>query len=180
MSLPSLPTFLEYLPACRVILCRRHGCTLTSQDVGVHLNIFHGCSSKRGNHISATARELGAAFKKSDAVVHMNGSATIFGLKLHQGHECQVASDCQWLGVGKKAFQEHLQKKHGIDSQTGWAPHRQVTWQCLFARSISPTYFVVGEKGPIMTGIAPRDIGGEHDQPADGSKEATEQLYVST
>lgn len=110
MSLPSLPTFLEYLPACRVILCRRHGCTLTSQDVGVHLNIFHGCSSKRGNHISATARELGAAFKKSDAVVHMNGSATIFGLKLHQGHDCQVASDCQWLGVGKKAFRSICRK----------------------------------------------------------------------
>ena len=180
MSLPSLPTFLKYLPACRVILCRRHGCTLTSQDVGVHLNIFHGYSSKRGNRISATARELGTAFEKSDAVVPMNGSARISDLKLHQGHECQVASDCQWLGVGEKAFQEHLQKQHGIDSRTGWAPHRQVALQCLFARSISPAYFVVGERGPIMTEIAPRDTGGEHDQPADRSKEAAEQLYVST
>ena len=82
------------------------------------MNIFHGYSSKRGN---------GAAFEKSDAFVPMNGSAKISDLELHQGHECRGASDCQWLGVGKMAVQEHLQKKHGIDSQMGWAPHRQVT-----------------------------------------------------
>lgn len=180
MSSPSLPTFLEYLPASRVILCRRHGCTLTSQDVGVHLSIFHGYSSRRGNHVSAAARELGAAVEKSDALTPMNGLPPISNLKLHQGHECHVANDCQWLGVGKKAFQEHLQKKHGIDSRTGWAPHRQVTLQCLFARSISPAYFVVGERGPILTEMAPRDRGGEYDKTAYRSIEATEELYVSS
>lgn len=85
-------------------------------------------------------------------------------LDSYLGHHCQVVSDCQWLGVGKKVFQDHLQKKHRIDSGTGWAPHRQVILQCLFARSISPAYFVVGNKGPTMTEMAPRDTGDKRER----------------
>lgn len=185
MSSPSLPTFLKYLPEYRVILCRRHRCTFTSQDLGVHLKIFHGYSARRGNHVSAAARELGAASEKSEVVVSVNGSPANSNLNSYRGHQCQVVSDCQWLGVGKKAFQDHLQKKHGIDSETGWAPHRQVILQCLFARSISPAYFVVGKRGPTMTEIALRDKGGDHDQPAGrgnegGAEETSGGLYVST
>lgn len=184
MSSPSLPSFLEYLPECRVILCRRHRCTFTSQNLAVHLEIFHGYSAGRGKHVSAAAHELGAAFEKSEVVLPVNGSPAISNLDSHRGHQCQVVSDCQWLGVGKKAFQEHLQNKHGIDSRTGWAPHRQVILQCLFAKSISPAYFVVGERGPIMTDMALRDTGEEHGQPADrgnegSAEDATGEQYVS-
>lgn len=183
MSLPSLPAFLKYLPECRVILCRRHRCTFTSQDLGVHLEIFHEYSARRGQHVSDAARELGAASEKSEVIVPANGSRANSHLDSYQGHQCQVVSDCQWLGVGKKAFQDHLQKKHGIDSGTGWAPHRQVILQCLFAKSISPAYFVVGKTGATMTEIAPRETGEEHDQPADsgnrgGAEETSGEQYV--
>lgn len=159
MSLPSLPTFLNYLPQCKVILCQRHRCTFTSQDLGVHLEIFHGYSARRGKHVSAAARELGAASARSGVKVPVNGSPANSNLNSYRGHQCQVVIDCQCLGVGRKAFRDHLQKKHGIGSGTGWAPHRQVILQCLLARSISPAYFVVGKRGPIMTEIAPRDTG---------------------
>lgn len=52
-------------------------------------------------HVSAAARELGAAFELSDPVVPINASS-------------RSAMNATW---GKKSFQKHLQKKHGNDSR---------------------------------------------------------------
>lgn len=78
------------------------------------MKLFHGYSARRGNHVSAAARELGAASKKSEVVGPVNGSPANSKLISYPGHECQVVSDCQWLGVRKKAFQTICRKSTAL------------------------------------------------------------------
>lgn len=120
MSSPSLPTFLKYLPECRVIWCRRHRYTFTSQDLDDYLQTFHRYSARRGKHVSAATHELGAAPEKSEIVVPVNGLPTNSHLNTCWGHQCQVVSDFHLLGVGKKVFQEHCRKSTALIVERDW------------------------------------------------------------
>lgn len=143
--MPSLPDFLEFLPACKVILCKTHGLCLRQPQVGPHLRSEHCITEKAYDDAVQAMSGLEIAVKMEDVYLPVAGSVPIKGLPIVDGFECCATKECAYLTIYAGGLQPHLIRHHnGVEAfkkKLGY--HNKVKLQRFFPHSNYTGYFIV-------------------------------------
>lgn len=143
--MPSLPSFLEFLPECKVILCKTHGLCLRQPQVGPHLQSKHQITEKDYDDVIQAMSDLEIAVKTGDVCLPAAGSLPIDGLPILDGFECCATKECPYLTANPNGLQPHLSRHHSgiekIKKKVGY--HNKVKLQRFFPDSNFAGYFIV-------------------------------------
>ena len=152
--MPSLSDYLEYLSACKVILCKTHGHCLRQPQVGPHLDSMHNITSNDRNAVVQAMSDLEIAVKVTDVYLPVAGSAPIKGLPIFEGFECCATKECPYLNIYPENLKCHLNKYHkGIeDFKKKFEYHNKVMLQSFFpysGHSGLAGYFIVNPESSM-------------------------------
>lgn len=145
INMPSLPDFFEFLPACKVILCKTHGLCLRQPQVGPHLLSKHNITDKAYDDVVQAMSDLEIAVKLEDVCLPVAGSVPIKGLPILDGFECCATKECPYLTVYVGGLRPHLSRHHnGVEAfkkKVGY--QNKVKLQRFFPGSNFTGYFIV-------------------------------------
>lgn len=143
--MPSLPDFLEFLPACKVILCKTHGFCLRQPQVGPHLRSDHCITEKAYDDVVQVMSALEIAVRLEDVCLPVAGSVPIKGLPIVDGFECCATKECPYLTVYAGGFKPHMGRHHnGVeDFKKKLGYQNKVKLQRFFPNSNYTGYFIV-------------------------------------
>lgn len=143
--MPSLPDFLQFLPACKVILCKTHELCLRQPQVGPHLRFKHNITEKAYDDVVQAMDDLEIAVKMEDVCLPVAGSVPIKGLPVVDGFECCATKECPYLTVYASGLRLHLNRHHnGVkDFKKKVGYHNKVKLQRFFPDSNFTGYFIV-------------------------------------
>ena len=149
--MPPLPEYLEYLSACKVILCKTHGLCLRQPEVGHHLDTKHNITRNARNAVIQAMTDLDIAVKMVDVCLPVAGSAPIQGLPILDGFECCATKECPYLSAKPKGFKFHLITYHNeIEAfKKNIEYHNKVMLQNFFPSSSMPGYFIVNPESSM-------------------------------
>lgn len=143
--MPPLPDFLEFLPACKVILCKTHGHCLRQPQIGPHLRFKHNLFEKAYDGVVQAMSDLEIASKLEDVCLPVAGSVPIKGLPILDGFECCATKECPYLTVYLNGLRPHLSRHHkeveGFKKKIGY--QNKVKLQRFFPDSNFTGYFIV-------------------------------------
>lgn len=142
--MPSLPGYLEYLPACRVILCKTHGHCLRQPQVDQHLRSKYNITVDAYDAAVQAMNDLEIAARMIDVRIPVAGSVPIKGLPILDGSECCATMECPFLSVSAGSLKYHLSVHHkwinGFKKTITY--HNKVKLQVFFPSS-GLGYFIV-------------------------------------
>lgn len=149
----SLPDFLEYLPACKVILCKTHGFCLRQPRVLPHLqSAQHNITRDTLDAVAEAMSNLDIAVKVTDAYLPVAGSAPIKGLPILDGFECCATKECPYLTVYPSGLQSHMTGHHFEEGSKKKIEHyNKVKLQRLFmdGKTSLAGYFIVDPESSV-------------------------------
>lgn len=145
MATIQLPSYLEFLPQSKVMMCHSHHHCFTLNDLGRHVEKEHNASRQLSRQIEDTARNLGIAESRSRIVVPPNNSAHIDGLAVYEGFRCTMPS-CDFVTISEPYFRKHLQD-HGLPRSYKIEAKNEVQLQNMH-NAKAPLYFIVHPKLP--------------------------------
>lgn len=143
--MPSLPDFLEFLPACKVILCKTHGIGLRKPQVGPHLRSDHCITEKAYDDVVQAMSDIEIAVKIEEVCLPVAASVPIKGLPIVDGFECCATKECPYLTVNVAGFGPHLRRYHNEVDHFNRKPeyYNKVKLQRFFPHSQYTGYFIV-------------------------------------
>lgn len=145
MSASSFPSYLAFLPQCKVMMCHPHHHCFTLNDLGRHVEKEHNASRQLSRQIEDAARNLEVAEFRSRIVVPPNHSPHITGLAVYEGFRCTMPS-CDFVTISEPYFRKHLQD-HGLPRSYKIEAKNEVQLQNMH-NAKAPLYFIVHPKLP--------------------------------
>ncbi len=147
-----IPPFLEFLPQCRVILCRGHACCFTLSSIERHLrNIYYleSCLEKAGRMHLDAIQTLDVAFDQTAVRIPLETASRINGLEVFSGYRCDHPT-CDFICVSVHVARGHC-KTHGWHIRRGQkksVSYTKVFFQKLLKQRTRLSYFVVARLWP--------------------------------
>lgn len=143
--MPSLPDFFEFLPACKVVVCKTHGLCLRRPHIGPHLRSKHYTTEKAYDDVIQAMSDLDVAFLMNEVCLPVAGGAPIKGLPILDGFECCATQECPFLTVQVGGLGAHMSKHHmGLEPFKRTVKYQnKVKLQRFFPESNFTGYFIV-------------------------------------
>lgn len=148
----SLPDYIEYFPAFKLLLCKAHGLCLTEPQIFPHLRSRqHNINKETRYALVQAVNHLDIAANASDVCLPVAGSAPIKGLPILDGFECCFAKECPYLTTSAGALHLHLTRCHPRDEDSKRKPEyrNKVKVQKLFQYLRHSGYFIVNPESSV-------------------------------